>query len=141
MVFFEVYKYKCMSSTVSVHLSLLQIDAVSLFLLYLVEMICAGLQIIYNTDEVNETLQSLQMISSGHQGLKHCPVYWSDILWLIHLQQSVSILSFRQFKTNYFLIYFSNKLLLVSLCSVLFEPYAQHCIYCTYCKVHMFKHF
>ncbi|XP_054626080.1 phosphorylase b kinase regulatory subunit beta isoform X2 [Dunckerocampus dactyliophorus] len=30
----------------------LQIDAVSLFLLYLVEMICAGLQIIYNTDEV-----------------------------------------------------------------------------------------
>ncbi|KAM8762330.1 phosphorylase b kinase regulatory subunit beta isoform X1 [Acanthopagrus latus] len=31
----------------------LQIDAVSLFLLYLVEMICAGLQIIYNTDEVS----------------------------------------------------------------------------------------
>uniref|UniRef100_A0A3P9L6E5 Phosphorylase b kinase regulatory subunit n=1 Tax=Oryzias latipes TaxID=8090 RepID=A0A3P9L6E5_ORYLA len=30
----------------------LQIDAVSLFLLYLVEMICSGLQIIYNTDEV-----------------------------------------------------------------------------------------
>ncbi|MED6257150.1 hypothetical protein ATANTOWER_012675, partial [Ataeniobius toweri] len=29
----------------------LQIDAVSLFLLYLVEMICSGLQIIYNTDE------------------------------------------------------------------------------------------
>lgn len=29
-----------------------QIDAVSLFLLYLVEMICSGLQIIYNTDEV-----------------------------------------------------------------------------------------
>ena len=36
-------------------LSLLQIDAVSLFLLYLVEMICSGLQIIYNTDEVNKT--------------------------------------------------------------------------------------
>ncbi|MBN3304867.1 KPBB kinase, partial [Amia calva] len=30
----------------------LQIDALSLFLLYLVEMICSGLQIIYNTDEV-----------------------------------------------------------------------------------------
>ncbi|CAG03071.1 unnamed protein product, partial [Tetraodon nigroviridis] len=30
----------------------LQIDAVSLFLLYLVEMICSGLQIIYNTDEI-----------------------------------------------------------------------------------------
>ncbi|XP_063044513.1 phosphorylase b kinase regulatory subunit beta isoform X1 [Engraulis encrasicolus] len=30
----------------------LQIDAVCLFLLYLVEMICSGLQIIYNTDEV-----------------------------------------------------------------------------------------
>lgn len=41
----------------SFHLSLLQIDAVSLFLLYLVEMICSGLQIIYNTDEVNKTLQ------------------------------------------------------------------------------------
>lgn len=39
------------------HLSLLQIDAVSLFLLYLVEMICSGLQIIYNTDEVNKTLK------------------------------------------------------------------------------------
>ncbi|XP_034536696.1 phosphorylase b kinase regulatory subunit beta [Notolabrus celidotus] len=31
----------------------MQIDAVSLFLLYLVEMICSGLQIIYNTDEVS----------------------------------------------------------------------------------------
>lgn len=31
----------------------LQIDAVSLFLLYMVEMICSGLQIIYNTDEVS----------------------------------------------------------------------------------------
>uniref|UniRef100_A0AAY4CGX9 Phosphorylase b kinase regulatory subunit n=1 Tax=Denticeps clupeoides TaxID=299321 RepID=A0AAY4CGX9_9TELE len=31
----------------------LQIDAVSLYLLYLVEMICSGLQIIYNTDEVS----------------------------------------------------------------------------------------
>ncbi|XP_026071435.1 phosphorylase b kinase regulatory subunit beta isoform X2 [Carassius auratus] len=31
----------------------LQIDAMSLFLLYLVEMICSGLQIIYNTDEVS----------------------------------------------------------------------------------------
>ncbi|XP_026031230.1 phosphorylase b kinase regulatory subunit beta isoform X3 [Astatotilapia calliptera] len=31
----------------------LQIDAVSLFLLYLVEMICSGLQIIFNTDEVS----------------------------------------------------------------------------------------
>uniref|UniRef100_A0A8C1WD44 Phosphorylase b kinase regulatory subunit n=1 Tax=Cyprinus carpio TaxID=7962 RepID=A0A8C1WD44_CYPCA len=29
----------------------LQIDALSLFLMYLVEMICSGLQIIYNTDE------------------------------------------------------------------------------------------
>lgn len=94
----------------SVHLSLLQIDAVSLFLLYLVEMICSGLQIIYNTDEVNKTLQSLQMISSGHQGLRHCPVYWSDILWLIHLQQSLSIFSFRQFKKKCFLIYFSSNI-------------------------------
>lgn len=32
--------------------SRLQINAVSLFLLYLVEMISSGLQIIYNTDEV-----------------------------------------------------------------------------------------
>ncbi|CDQ59399.1 unnamed protein product [Oncorhynchus mykiss] len=31
----------------------LQIDALSLFLLYLVEMICSGLQIIYNTDEIS----------------------------------------------------------------------------------------
>uniref|UniRef100_A0A8C8LMI5 Phosphorylase b kinase regulatory subunit n=1 Tax=Oncorhynchus tshawytscha TaxID=74940 RepID=A0A8C8LMI5_ONCTS len=31
----------------------LQIDALSLFLLYLVEMVCSGLQIIYNTDEVS----------------------------------------------------------------------------------------
>uniref|UniRef100_A0A4W5MJE1 Phosphorylase b kinase regulatory subunit n=1 Tax=Hucho hucho TaxID=62062 RepID=A0A4W5MJE1_9TELE len=31
----------------------LQIDALSLFLLYLVEMICSGLQIVYNTDEVS----------------------------------------------------------------------------------------
>jgi len=29
-----------------------QINAVSLYLLYLVEMISSGLQIIYNTDEV-----------------------------------------------------------------------------------------
>ncbi|KAH0619617.1 hypothetical protein JD844_000390, partial [Phrynosoma platyrhinos] len=34
----------------------LQINAVSLFLLYLVEMISSGLQIIYNTDEVPEML-------------------------------------------------------------------------------------
>ncbi|KAF5900229.1 phosphorylase b kinase regulatory subunit beta isoform X3, partial [Clarias magur] len=39
-------------SPLSLSLSLSQIDAVSLFLLYLVEMICSGLQIIYNTDEV-----------------------------------------------------------------------------------------
>ncbi|XP_048040660.1 phosphorylase b kinase regulatory subunit beta isoform X1 [Megalobrama amblycephala] len=41
----EVYQYE--------EYSHLQIDAVSLFLLYLVEMICSGLQIIYNTDEVS----------------------------------------------------------------------------------------
>ncbi|XP_073715282.1 phosphorylase b kinase regulatory subunit beta isoform X1 [Misgurnus anguillicaudatus] len=41
----EVYSYK--------EYSHLQIDALSLFLLYLVEMICSGLQIIYNTDEVS----------------------------------------------------------------------------------------
>ncbi|KAG7315028.1 hypothetical protein KOW79_021116 [Hemibagrus wyckioides] len=41
----EIYSYKQYSH--------LQIDAVSLFLLYLVEMICSGLQIIYNTDEVS----------------------------------------------------------------------------------------
>ncbi|XP_051572401.1 phosphorylase b kinase regulatory subunit beta isoform X1 [Myxocyprinus asiaticus] len=41
----EVYAYK--------EYSHLQIDALSLFLLYLVEMICSGLQIIYNTDEVS----------------------------------------------------------------------------------------
>lgn len=39
----------------------LQIDAVSLFLLYLVEMICSGLQIIYNTDEVNHTLRPVSL--------------------------------------------------------------------------------
>ena len=43
-------------------LSSLQIDAVSLFLLYLVEMICSGLQIIYNTDEVN-TENTLKVVS------------------------------------------------------------------------------
>lgn len=42
-------------------LSSLQIDAVSLFLLYLVEMICSGLQIIYNTDEVNKTPESTKI--------------------------------------------------------------------------------
>ena len=31
----------------------LQLNAVSLYLLYLVEMISSGLQIIYNTDEVS----------------------------------------------------------------------------------------
>ncbi|KAB5525808.1 hypothetical protein PHYPO_G00144480 [Pangasianodon hypophthalmus] len=41
----EIYSYKQYNH--------LQIDAVSLFLLYLVEMICSGLQIIYNTDEVS----------------------------------------------------------------------------------------
>ncbi|XP_067294132.1 phosphorylase b kinase regulatory subunit beta isoform X1 [Pseudorasbora parva] len=41
----EVYQYE--------EYSHLQIDALSLFLLYLVEMICSGLQIIYNTDEVS----------------------------------------------------------------------------------------
>ncbi|KAF4110927.1 phosphorylase b kinase regulatory subunit beta isoform X1 [Onychostoma macrolepis] len=41
----EVYLYE--------EYSHLQIDALSLFLLYLVEMICSGLQIIYNTDEVS----------------------------------------------------------------------------------------
>lgn len=45
-------------------LSLLQIDAVSLFLLYLVEMICSGLQIIYNTDEVNRTPPRLSVGST-----------------------------------------------------------------------------
>ncbi|XP_062405738.1 phosphorylase b kinase regulatory subunit beta isoform X2 [Sardina pilchardus] len=40
----EVYSYEDYNH--------LQIDAVCLFLLYLVEMICSGLQIIYNTDEV-----------------------------------------------------------------------------------------
>ncbi|KAJ8400431.1 hypothetical protein AAFF_G00395550 [Aldrovandia affinis] len=54
---------KCLHSMFNVHTgdevisyddySHLQIDAVSLFLLYLVEMICSGLQIIYNTDEVS----------------------------------------------------------------------------------------
>ncbi|KAJ8343685.1 hypothetical protein SKAU_G00310140 [Synaphobranchus kaupii] len=54
---------KCLHSVFNVHTgdeidtyedySHLQIDAVSLFLLYLVEMICSGLQIIYNTDEVS----------------------------------------------------------------------------------------
>uniref|UniRef100_W5MDH2 Phosphorylase b kinase regulatory subunit n=1 Tax=Lepisosteus oculatus TaxID=7918 RepID=W5MDH2_LEPOC len=53
---------KCLHSVFNVHTGdeifsydaycHLQIDAVSLFLLYLVEMICSGLQIIYNTDEV-----------------------------------------------------------------------------------------
>uniref|UniRef100_A0A673KCL2 Phosphorylase b kinase regulatory subunit n=1 Tax=Sinocyclocheilus rhinocerous TaxID=307959 RepID=A0A673KCL2_9TELE len=41
----EVYSYE--------EYSHLQIDALSLFLLYLVEIICSGLQIIYNTDEVS----------------------------------------------------------------------------------------
>ncbi|XP_035376622.1 phosphorylase b kinase regulatory subunit beta isoform X2 [Electrophorus electricus] len=41
----ELYSYAAYSH--------LQIDAVSLFLLYMVEMICSGLQIIYNTDEVS----------------------------------------------------------------------------------------
>ncbi|XP_066511818.1 phosphorylase b kinase regulatory subunit beta-like isoform X3 [Hoplias malabaricus] len=55
--------YTCLHSVFNVHtgdeiytyeqFSHLQIDAVSLFLLYLVEMICSGLQIIYNTDEVS----------------------------------------------------------------------------------------
>ncbi|XP_064193280.1 phosphorylase b kinase regulatory subunit beta isoform X1 [Anguilla rostrata] len=55
--------YKCLHSVFNVHTGdevmsyddycHLQIDAVSLFLLYLVEMICSGLQIIYNTDEVS----------------------------------------------------------------------------------------
>ncbi|XP_036399756.1 phosphorylase b kinase regulatory subunit beta isoform X2 [Megalops cyprinoides] len=54
---------KCLHSVFNVHTGdevisyddycHLQIDAVSLFLLYLVEMICSGLQIIYNTDEVS----------------------------------------------------------------------------------------
>ncbi|KAJ8249417.1 hypothetical protein GJAV_G00234600 [Gymnothorax javanicus] len=54
---------KCLHSIFNVHTgdevhsyenySHLQIDAVSLFLLYLVEMISSGLQIIYNTDEVS----------------------------------------------------------------------------------------
>ncbi|KAI4889121.1 hypothetical protein NFI96_014259 [Prochilodus magdalenae] len=55
--------YTCLHSVFNLHTgdevysydqySHLQIDAVSLFLLYLVEMICSGLQIIYNTDEVS----------------------------------------------------------------------------------------
>ncbi|KAL4613604.1 phosphorylase b kinase regulatory subunit beta isoform X1 [Arapaima gigas] len=54
---------KCLHSVFNVHTGdevysyddycHLQIDAVSLFLLYLVEMISSGLQIIYNTDEVS----------------------------------------------------------------------------------------
>ncbi|XP_018613664.1 phosphorylase b kinase regulatory subunit beta isoform X3 [Scleropages formosus] len=54
---------KCLHSVFNVHTGdeiityddycHLQIDAVSLFLLYLVEMICSDLQIIYNTDEVS----------------------------------------------------------------------------------------
>lgn len=47
----------------SVVLWLLQIDAVSLFLLYLVEMICSGLQIIYNTDEVSRPPRPLSVAS------------------------------------------------------------------------------
>jgi len=41
-----------------------QIDAVSLFLLYLVEMICSGLQIIYNTDEVSVLLSMAPVLSN-----------------------------------------------------------------------------
>uniref|UniRef100_A0A673FTK3 Phosphorylase b kinase regulatory subunit n=1 Tax=Sinocyclocheilus rhinocerous TaxID=307959 RepID=A0A673FTK3_9TELE len=50
-------KQYCMHQFLTITISFLfffkQIDAVSLFLLYLVEMICSGLQIIYNTDEVS----------------------------------------------------------------------------------------
>uniref|UniRef100_A0AAY5ESE3 Phosphorylase b kinase regulatory subunit n=1 Tax=Electrophorus electricus TaxID=8005 RepID=A0AAY5ESE3_ELEEL len=46
----ELYSYAAYSH--------LQIDAVSLFLLYMVEMICSGLQIIYNTDEVPTQIQT-----------------------------------------------------------------------------------
>lgn len=54
--------------------SLCQIDALSLFLLYLVEMICSGLQIIYNTDEVRPT------------GLVTWPLAQRDsyTTWLLH---------------------------------------------------------
>ena len=84
------------SSTFSRSLSLLQIDAVSLFLLYLVEMICSGLQIIYNTDEVNKTPKRLPKgIDSGHGGFTPPPVYWPDIFSPLYYQQLVSILGYR----------------------------------------------
>lgn len=60
-----------------------QIDAVSLFLLYLVEMICSGLQIIYNTDEVTQTPQRPQW--DQFEGFRRCPVYLTLDL-LIQLQ-------------------------------------------------------
>uniref|UniRef100_A0A673FJK2 Phosphorylase b kinase regulatory subunit n=1 Tax=Sinocyclocheilus rhinocerous TaxID=307959 RepID=A0A673FJK2_9TELE len=50
----KLYYYKtAVTITISFLFFFKQIDAVSLFLLYLVEMICSGLQIIYNTDEVS----------------------------------------------------------------------------------------
>lgn len=66
-----IKKKKCfhgISSTLSFPPSLLQIDAVSLFLLYLVEMICSGLQIIFNTDEVNKALKWLPSQSMRDAG-------------------------------------------------------------------------
>lgn len=72
-------------------LPLLQIDAVSLFLLYLVEMICSGLQIIYNTDEVNNALKWLLRWSIlSTRDLQPVLLYWSDIFWRIHQWQSTS---------------------------------------------------
>lgn len=74
--------------SLSFPLWLLQIDAVSLFLLYLVEMICSGLQIIYNTDEVSKGLWRVprQLIVGV---LSRC----LDVVRLIHWQQSVSVLN------------------------------------------------
>lgn len=59
--------------------STLQIDAVSLFLLYLVEMICSGLQIIYNTDEV---IAPLKRLITSERGLTTCSVYRFNIVIL-----------------------------------------------------------
>lgn len=80
------------SSTLLLPLPLLQIDAVSLFLLYLVEMICSGLQIIYNTDEVNNTLKwPLRWSILSTRDLQPVPLYWSDIFWA-HPPVAISLL-------------------------------------------------
>lgn len=76
----------------SASLLFLQIDAVSLFLLYLVEMICSGLQIIYNTDEVTQTPQRPQW--DQFKGFRRCPVYLT--LGLLIQQQPLSTLNPQQ---------------------------------------------